>query len=194
MEGLNEHRKPKRIELTFGCQEDFDSMSKTEKGQFCSACRKEVIDFRKMSLSEIQQIRGDQTEMCGMFLPEQIDPNLRPIELPKVRTWAFFSTILLSLNFGTATAQSTVDPKVEQSGGTSNAPNLTPAEAKEKIESGQHISLSKATTSEVESAGIATQETERSKKWYWSKRFPFVHRIHRRRYGSSVQGWDYNID
>jgi hypothetical protein len=189
MAELNTYSKPKSIELTFNCRENLDAMTPTEKGKFCSACQKEVIDFTNMSYSQIQQVRGKQTEMCGMFLPEQIDPSLHPIELPKVRSWAFLSTILLSLNFGTASAQSTVDPKVEQSQGASNAPKLTPQEAKEKSESGQHISLSRQDTlvpqKVILNSEVSDKERERhikkrhrkaKKKFFWSTRFPFIHR------------------
>lgn len=177
------------IQLTFSCQEDLEAMSCTSKGRFCSACQKEVIDFTKMSYSDIQRIRGEQTEMCGMFRAEQIDPSLHPIELPKVRTWAYLSTLLVSLNFGTTSAQSTVDPKVEQSQGASNAPNLTPAEAKEKAQSGQHISMSLGESVIHESDSLTTELIDKrkqryinrkqrrlKKKFFWSKRFPFIHR------------------
>jgi hypothetical protein len=106
---MNESKK--RIELKFNCQENLESMSCSEKGKFCTSCQKEVIDFTRLSYSEIQQVKGDQTEMCGIFLAEQLDPSLHPIALPKVRSLAFLSTILLSLNFGNVSAQSTVDPK-----------------------------------------------------------------------------------
>lgn len=172
------------INLKFNCQEDLESMSCTDKGKFCSSCQKEVIDFTKMSYSVIQQVKGNQSEMCGMFLPEQIDPNLHPIELPKVRSLAFLSTILVSLNFGNVSAQSTVDPKTEQAQGASNAPRLTPEEAKVKMERGEHISMS-ITAPESESSAIkaSSKKAEKAKKWYWSKRFPFIHKKRRRMAG-----------
>ena len=174
------------IQLKYNCQEDLDSMSKTEKGKFCNSCQKEVIDFTKMSYAQIQKIRGNESKMCGIYLAEQVDPSLHPIELPKARSFAFLTTLLVSLNFSTVSAQSTVDPKVEQSQGSSNAPNLTPEEAKEKTENGQHISLSKASPTETESnnsdAEVEKKKAERVKKWYWSKRFPFLHKKRRRRH------------
>ncbi|PHR28420.1 MAG: hypothetical protein COA38_12230 [Fluviicola sp.] len=176
MKESNEH-----IQLKFNCHKDLDSMSQTDKGKFCSSCQKEVIDFTQLSYSEIQLAKGDRTEMCGMFLPEQIDPSLHPIELPKVRTWAFLSTILVSLNFSSVSAQSTVDPKIEQARGASNAPNLTQQEAKNRMENGQHISLSKAAAPEAENPQQESNTTnfKRMKKWFWSKRFPFIHRKRR---------------
>lgn len=172
------------IQMTFNCQENLGSMSDTEKGKFCSSCKREVIDFTKMSYSEIQAIRSVESDMCGTFLTEQIQPELRPIEAPRVRYLAFLSTVLLSLNFGSVSAQSTVDPKVEQSQGASNAPNLTPEEATKKSESGQHISMSKAAApvTETQYSEIEKKKSERYKKMYWSKRFPFLHR--KRRYVS----------
>lgn len=177
------------ISLKFSCQEDFETMSSTEKGKFCNACKKEVIDFTKMSYSQIQQVKGDRAEMCGMFLPEQIDPGLHPIELPKVRSLAFLSTVLVSLNVGTVSAQSTADPKIEQAQGASNAPNLTPEEAKQKSGSGQHISMSRGdiTAQNVSPPNSKVRDKRREryirktrrhakKKFFWSSRFPFIHR------------------
>lgn len=174
---------PEHIALKFNCQENPESMTKTANGDFCSTCQKEVIDFTTMSTSEIQRIRQSQSEMCGKFRIEQIEPGLRPIEAPKVRSLAFLSTLILSLNINSVSAQSTVDPKVEQSQGTSNAPNLTPEEAKEQSENGQHISMSKAAPTESEEEVTeheqSPQKTKRYKKWFWSKRFPFLHRKRR---------------
>jgi hypothetical protein len=179
-------KSQEHIQLTFSCQEDLDAMSETEKGKFCSTCKREVIDFTKMSYSEIQKARGSESKTCGIFLAEQLDPSLHPVEMPKVRSYAFLSSVLLALNFGSVSAQSTVDPKVEQSQGTSNAPNLTPEEAKEKSESSQHISMSKAAPTESDSPSSSPTtvraKAKRAKKWYWSKRFPFLHKKYKRRY------------
>lgn len=195
MEKLNQHPQPNGIELAFSCQEDLHAMPTSVKGKFCSSCKREVIDFTRMSFAEIQQIRGTEAKTCGIFLPEQIEPSLHPIELPKVRSWAFLSSVLLSLNLGNAVAQSTVDPKVEQSQGTSNAPNLTPQAASEKSKNGEHISLTRAQQAEVEEMDepeTTDKQTEKiqrkrmrqaKKKFYWSKRFPFIHRRHWRRVG-----------
>ncbi len=36
------------------CHEDWSKMTPREKGKFCSACKKTVVDFRKKSTEEIQ--------------------------------------------------------------------------------------------------------------------------------------------
>ncbi|MFK7786089.1 MAG: hypothetical protein AB8B56_13290 [Crocinitomicaceae bacterium] len=170
------------INLTFSCQEDIESMAKTNDGAFCSACQKEVIDFTKMSIAEIKETRKLESEICGKFRIEQLEPHLRPIEAPRMKSIAFLSTLLLSLNFNSASAQSTVDPKVEQSHGASNAPNLTPSEVEEKTESGQHISMSRASVSEepvISDRELRKLNREHQKKWFWSKRFPFLHKKRR---------------
>ena len=178
----------KSIQLEFNCQENPDSFSNSENGEFCSACQKEVIDFTSMSYSQVQKVRGSQSEMCGKFRADQIDPSLRPIELPKARSLAFLSTVFLSLNFGSVSAQSTVDPKIEQAQGASNAPNLTPEEVKEKTESGQHVSMSRAEAAVVQKSSqseiiqskrdrmLKRRKRRLKKKLFMSWRFPFVHR------------------
>ncbi len=177
-------RHSESIQLKFNCQEDLGAMSSTERGTFCGACQKEVIDFTSLSYSDIQRAKANETELYGMFLAEQIDPSLHPIELPKIRSWAFVSTILVSLNLGSVAAQSTLDPKVEQAQGASNAPKLSQEEAEEKMESGQHISVSMseptaANETEPEPEMTAREVKKRLRKYrkrvYWSKRFPFIH-------------------
>lgn len=176
------------IELKFNCQEDLEAMPCTSNGRYCSACKKDVIDFTKSSISEIQRAKANQTDLCGIFLPQQIDPSLHPIELPKMRLWAFLSTIFVSLNLANVSAQSTIDPKVEQAQGTSNAPNLTPTEVKEKLENGQPISMSRgaqtATIKENNTENIDKRRQRRrnqmkrrgKRKLFWTWKFPFVHR------------------
>lgn len=180
------------IRLNFHCGEDLDAMICTSSGRFCGSCQKEVIDFTSKSLSQIKAHKSDREEMCGIFLPEQLDPSLHPIELPNLRSWAFVSTIMVSLNLGNLAAQSTIDPKVEQAQGASNAPNMTPEAVKQQMESGSHISMSVGETQQLENSIGSEKEkkTKHYKKLYWSKRFPFIHRKNRKMAGAYAYYWE----
>ncbi|WP_324023688.1 carboxypeptidase-like regulatory domain-containing protein [Maribacter sp. BPC-D8] len=61
------------IDVKEPCKENFTNFSKTEKGGFCQSCEKEVIDFTKLSDSEIvSYLSSDNKKTCGMFKASQL--------------------------------------------------------------------------------------------------------------------------
>ncbi|MGE8554862.1 MAG: hypothetical protein ACN6OB_13160 [Chryseobacterium jejuense] len=70
----------KNLYIPEPCSEDWESMSVEDKGRFCSACNKCVIDFTQKQPQEIQQIIEDKKEeqVCGRFYNYQLkmpDPS-----------------------------------------------------------------------------------------------------------------------
>ncbi|MFT5780494.1 MAG: hypothetical protein ACI837_003456 [Crocinitomicaceae bacterium] len=187
------------VDLTFSCNEDLAAMSCTERGQFCQSCQKEVIDYRFNSISEIRALSNGGKDLCGIFTPEQIEPDLHPIQFPKqVKSFAFLSSMFIWLGVSNVNAQSTVDPKFEQAESTSNSPQLTPEEAEAQQQSGDPISMSigNTVTTPIETPTKEESREEQrakqhrqkyikriirrgNKKWFWSKRFPFIHKRRR---------------
>ena len=50
------------------CHENWDGMTPEDKGRFCGACQKTVIDFRSMSDRELAQFfKKPLTNACGHF-------------------------------------------------------------------------------------------------------------------------------
>ena len=180
------------IQLTFSCQEDLETMSCTSKGKFCNACQKEVIDFTKMSRTQLDEIRKGQPELCGIFLPEQLDPSLHPIEFPNVKSWAFFSSILVSLNVSNLSAQVPVE---ENHVTISLIDNLlagnqiqTPQNAEEFIDNTESQTIGTTEFPGIRKFRKNSRYHRRyirrtSRTWYWSWRFPFVHQKPRRSFG-----------
>lgn len=179
------------IQLKFNCQEDLEAMSCTDQGKFCTACQKEVIDFTQKSYLEIQRIREDQPEMCGIFLTEQLDPSLHPIQLPKVRSWAFLSSILVSLNFGSISAQTQLDSNSEQISLRENSfepvDEELPNSASTQASLPKNIDLVASTEMDREDRKRKRRYKKYQRKklrtWYWSWRFPFVRKKPIRSYG-----------
>lgn len=64
------------IQIPNPCSEDWESMLPQEKGRFCSACSKCVIDFTRKTPPEIRQILEERKneETCGRFYTIQLDP------------------------------------------------------------------------------------------------------------------------
>jgi len=104
------------IKLTFSCKQDLDAMETTCNGRFCDSCNSEVFDFTGHSINEIKRIREEKGEMCGMFRPEQLDPDLIPIEfnfLQKARYFILAGTTFLGLELTQVSAQVQDRSKIE---------------------------------------------------------------------------------
>ena len=59
-----------KIVIDNPCHENWDAMTPNEKGAFCSACQKTVLDFSKKTVDEIKSffVELPKTEtVCGRF-------------------------------------------------------------------------------------------------------------------------------
>ena len=106
--------KPVQITIPTPCHEKWDEMTPTNKGKFCAACQKNVIDFTKASDREIVQLINVNKNLCGHFSPSQLD---RDLIIPKEKNTAWTAIAAGIISFITlgshkATAQETV--KTEQ--------------------------------------------------------------------------------
>src|SRR5690606_2528919 len=113
-------RKPIQISIPQPCHEKWDEMTPTDKGRFCAACQKNVIDFTKASDREIVQLIKSNKNLCGRFSPSQLS---RDLIVPKEKStvWTAIAAGVLgfiSLGSHKATAQETV--KTEQTENTNS--------------------------------------------------------------------------
>src|SRR5258706_3546393 len=106
----------KKIQLAIAdpCHENWDHMSQADKGRFCASCQKQVIDFTRMSDSQLAAFfkKPSTGSVCGRFYGDQLE---RDIDIPGERLpWVkyFFQfalpAFLLSMK---ATAQGNVRVK-----------------------------------------------------------------------------------
>ncbi|MET0394150.1 MAG: carboxypeptidase-like regulatory domain-containing protein [Chitinophagaceae bacterium] len=76
----------KQVQLTIPepCHERWDRMKPAEKGRFCDACRKQVIDFTRMSDGQLAAFfkKPSTGPVCGRFMADQLD---RDMVIPKKR-------------------------------------------------------------------------------------------------------------
>jgi hypothetical protein len=98
------------------CHEDWNNFTPTQKGKFCGACQKEVIDFTKSTDDEIKHYFKNNTQLtCGRFKQQQL--KIYPETIPTTKThsaWAAFVAFLMLLGYETAEAQtSTTIPQEE---------------------------------------------------------------------------------
>jgi hypothetical protein len=103
-----------KISIPEPCNENWLEMSPTEKGKFCSACQKNVIDFTKSSDREIILTYKKEDNLCGRFRISQLD---REMSIPKEKKsiWAFAAASLIALlGLGSQTAQAQGKIRIEQ--------------------------------------------------------------------------------
>ena len=73
-----------RLNIQEPCHENWDGMTPAEKGRFCDACQKQVIDFTAMSDTQVAAFfkKPSAGSVCGRFMQDQLD---RDIAIPKKR-------------------------------------------------------------------------------------------------------------
>jgi CarboxypepD_reg-like domain/Secretion system C-terminal sorting domain len=92
----------KNIQLTIPkpCHENWDAMSDVQKGKFCGACQKQVVDFTNMNDRQLAEFfkKPSTGSVCGRFMTDQLE---REIEIPRKRIpWLkYFFTIALPAFF-----------------------------------------------------------------------------------------------
>lgn len=90
-----------QIKIAEPCHENWQNMTATEKGRYCGACKKEVVDFTVMSDAELINYFSTLKEknICGSALPQQLErPIYKIAEARKPLPW-YWNYIMLLLMF-----------------------------------------------------------------------------------------------
>lgn len=66
------------ITISKSCSEKFNQFKQTTAGGFCNSCKKEVIDFRKMSDKQLAAyFKNKQENTCGYFKTSQLNRDFQ---------------------------------------------------------------------------------------------------------------------
>lgn len=79
-----------KISIPEPCHENWQQMTPTDKGRFCKACAKEVVDFSKMTDEEMLEFFTKKAEasVCGRVMPQQLNRNIaKPVTIGQKVTW-----------------------------------------------------------------------------------------------------------
>lgn len=155
--------------MTFICDQEWDSMKRTEKGRFCSMCKHEVFDFSRMTIAEINAMKGEKGQLCGNFRIDQVEQDLRPIEfsaIKKSRYW--FATVgtLLGLELAQVKAQNKNETKTEIHIDSSMKDNPS--------DPANDTLVDCTNTKSNEFDGQKPFMAFASHYYYWTKKFPFI--------------------
>jgi hypothetical protein len=81
------------IKIPKPCNEKWNEMTSSQKGKFCSNCKKEVINFQFYSDQQLLDSIKKSETICGRFLPHQINKELQPTEKNIFNRIGLFFTI-----------------------------------------------------------------------------------------------------
>jgi hypothetical protein len=87
------------IKIPNPCNENWSKMTSTERGMFCSNCKKEVINYQYYSNNQLLKNLNDSEKNCGRFSLNQIDKELNSTEtnlLHRIGLLLGFSSLFLS--------------------------------------------------------------------------------------------------
>jgi hypothetical protein len=114
----------RKISIPAPCHEDLASMTPTEKGRFCMACQKDVIDFTRLTDKEVQATVMNNPGGCGIFLNSQLERELHIAK--EKRKWmpaAAIAAGLLSLSAPAVAQDNNNVPAQEQNEPVENIVN-----------------------------------------------------------------------
>jgi hypothetical protein len=116
------------IKIPKPCNEKWREMTPTQKGAFCSNCKKEVFDFTTTSNYQLAKFLDNDKKLCGKFKPEQLNRDILSLENTKYSKVGilFGISTLLSLSTPLFSQNKTSEIlKVEQKKPKNNKVNKT---------------------------------------------------------------------
>lgn len=98
------------------CNQVWTEMPENEKGRLCLKCSNTIIDFRKMTDSEIAETHlFSKQKVCGLYKKKQLAKPKQKEKNIKLNNWNSFYFVLISfLSFSSYSQEKTEPVKTEQ--------------------------------------------------------------------------------
>lgn len=91
-------KKSISIRIPEPCHEDWQKMTQTEKGKFCSVCTKEVIDFTSKSDEDLVKSLANSKNTCGRFKKTQLNREVKLERKSGLNLLPYAASLLLPLS------------------------------------------------------------------------------------------------
>ena len=134
---------------------------------YCDRCAKPVIDLTRARRHDLLRLYALEPETCGRFTLEQVEPDLKPLTLVSQQLLKGALATLTALILQTTYAQDTAVP----TGSTEQTNDDRAADQSKAVDAYERCWIEKS----VEPTAILTP-SKPNVRYYWSKRFPFVHK------------------
>lgn len=72
------------IRIPEPCNEKWSEMTQTEKGAFCSNCKKEVIDYTNTSTYQLAKLLDKEEKLCGKFRSDQLSVEFSSVKKQRI--------------------------------------------------------------------------------------------------------------
>ena len=108
-------RKAITINIPKPCHENWESMTPTDKGRHCAACKKNVFDFTSKTDEYIVKTFLENNNVCGRFKPTQLNKELVLSRKEKNNYLSFAASGLFAfLGISSLETHAQGKPKIEQ--------------------------------------------------------------------------------
>ena len=153
--------------MRFSCDQTWEAMQARGADRFCDRCAKPVLDLTQVGREELRARYAVAPDTCGRFTLEQVEPDLTPLPAVSQHMLNGALAALTALTLQTAYAQGTTTP----------APATEQSMGERSVEQGRSVEVWERCWVEksVEPAATVAPAAPRV-RYYWSKRFPFVHK------------------
>jgi hypothetical protein len=96
-----QHSTPLSISIQSPCNQNWETMTPDGKGKFCSNCNKTIIDFSRLTDTELYQyLQSPNSIHCGRFHNSQLDRPIIPVSVKPKRPWyAIYKPVAAALAF-----------------------------------------------------------------------------------------------
>jgi len=90
--------KINNAQLSFTCNQDWNSMKSEDDGRFCDTCQKKVYDMTNKNAAYFIKIMQENSDkVCGRFTNEQLAHSPESVNKPYWKRWAVAAMVFLGI-------------------------------------------------------------------------------------------------